>query len=737
MADNIEKRVQLTFETNASETAAQVKILDQSVNNLDKTFDEVYGDLKPLTARMGELEDRMYELALAGKQNTEEFIALQAEAGRFKQTMDRTNRSVDAASLTLNQKLAGALGGVSAGFSAAMGAAAVFGVESSKLQETMVRLQGVMALSQGIQGLRESATVFTALGTSAKVALAGIRTGIAATGIGVLVLALGAIVAYWDDIKSAVSGVDDEMTNLQTTTAANVKANEDKLTSLNGQENVLKLQGKSEKEILDMKIKQKQENIKALEAQIIAQEEMKKAQVATAKRNQEILSGIINFIQTPLRLLLQGVDAVGSAFGKNFGLAKGFADLVDKGSSLIFDPKAVAEEGDKSIKATKDKLAALNDSLAADKLKKNDINKKETDKANEDAQKAKDALLAIEQKYAKDIADLNAKTEQEKLDARKKADQEELDAIKLTAKQKENAQKLLDEKYAIEQKELDKKRRQDNIKTLEDFLKSRITKEKEYKDMSTVADVNSLRDKNNKELQEQLAADLAKAAALGASLEQLMTIKTFYDEKKKENEKNASDASVEITDNETKKKAEFEQKKDEVIAKSKENLTNIISGLEATGLAKSKAGQAISKTIALTQIGIDSAVALGRATKLANAEGDAAQKAFPTVPGIGTAARIISYVSTAASVASNIMRAKQLLSGGGGGGGSEAKSGGSTPAAAAPNVSFVSSNENQVANAISGQQSEAAPVRAYVVSADITTAQSLDRNLVDSTTLGD
>jgi septal ring factor EnvC (AmiA/AmiB activator) len=41
---------------------------DTAENNRDvsKTFEEVYGELKPLTARMGEAEDRLYELAAAG-----------------------------------------------------------------------------------------------------------------------------------------------------------------------------------------------------------------------------------------------------------------------------------------------------------------------------------------------------------------------------------------------------------------------------------------------------------------------------------------------------------------------------------------------------------------------------------------------------------------------------------------------------------------------------------------------
>jgi len=188
------------------------------------------------------------------------------------------------------------------------------------------------------------------------------------------------------------------------------------------------------------------------------------------------------------------------------------------------------------------------------------------------------------------------------------------------------------------------------------------------------------------------------------------------------------------------KQIEFEQRKNDAIATSKQNLNNIIAGLEASGLAKTKAGQVISKAIALTQIGIDSAVAISKASTLANAEGVAAQLAFPTVPGIGTIARVVSYASTAASVIGNIARARQLLSSGGSGGGSTAPSGGggatgggAAPAAPAFNV-VGASPTNQLAQTIGNQQQQ--PIKAYVVANDVTTQQSLDRNIVSSASIG-
>lgn len=182
----------------------------------------------------------------------------------------------------------------------------------------------------------------------------------------------------------------------------------------------------------------------------------------------------------------------------------------------------------------------------------------------------------------------------------------------------------------------------------------------------------------------------------------------------------------------------FEDEKNKVLASSKENLNNIISGLESSGLAKTKAGQVASKAIALTQIAIDSAVALSKASTLANAEGVAAQLAFPTLPGAGTVARVISYASTALSVASNITRAKALLSSGGSGsvsGSSPSGGSGGGQAPAPPQFNIVGqSGTNQLAQTIAGKQNQ--PIEAFVVSSAVTTSQALDRNRVKTATFG-
>ena len=70
-----------------------------------------------------------------------------------------------------------------------------------------------MALADGLEGLGKIQQQFTAIFNNvidgAKKAFAAIKAGIGSTGIGLLVIALGSIVAYWDEIKYAIMGVSE------------------------------------------------------------------------------------------------------------------------------------------------------------------------------------------------------------------------------------------------------------------------------------------------------------------------------------------------------------------------------------------------------------------------------------------------------------------------------------------------------------------------------------------------
>lgn len=204
------EKVVIDVEIKDGNAKKSLDALTKSNTDLAASFEDVYGEMQPLSGRMGELEDRLYELALAGKQNTQEYKDLQSEVAKFKRVIAETDMAVDGASGTMSQKLSGAIGGVTSAFELGQGVMAAFGVESGEVEAALLKVQSAMAISQGLQGLKEAVPAFTALKNVAVDAFKGIRAGVAATGIGLLLVAVGTLVAYWDDVIKALGVVSEE-----------------------------------------------------------------------------------------------------------------------------------------------------------------------------------------------------------------------------------------------------------------------------------------------------------------------------------------------------------------------------------------------------------------------------------------------------------------------------------------------------------------------------------------------
>jgi len=143
-----------------------------------------------------------------------EAIRAEQALAQARDRMDDFNDRVAAVNPDKFAQINTVVQGVARGFQAAQGAMALFGNESEDLQKTLVKLQGAMALAEGLEGLGKIEQQFTAIFNNvisgAKKAFAAIKAGIGSTGIGLLVVALGSIVAYWDDIRLAIFGVTEE-----------------------------------------------------------------------------------------------------------------------------------------------------------------------------------------------------------------------------------------------------------------------------------------------------------------------------------------------------------------------------------------------------------------------------------------------------------------------------------------------------------------------------------------------
>lgn len=140
------------------------------------------------------------EAAIQFGETSDRFRVAAQTAGELKDRLDLTNNTIKAfssdapvlsATVGVMQSLAGA-------FSAAQGAAALFGSDGKALQETMVKLQGAMALTQGLQSLKEAGDSFMVLKTVITLQVLPAISSIGATtaiATGGLTLVLGALVA--------------------------------------------------------------------------------------------------------------------------------------------------------------------------------------------------------------------------------------------------------------------------------------------------------------------------------------------------------------------------------------------------------------------------------------------------------------------------------------------------------------------------------------------------------------
>ena len=598
---------------------AETKTVNLEVNsNLGQTEQAVTSlrsELRKAQAEVAAMSDKFGAASKEAIEAAKRAAELKDRIGDAKDLTDAFNPDAKFKALAGAANIAA---GALAGFEGAMG---MVGVQSEDAQQAILKVQSALAVSQGLDVLQQIPDTFRNIKAVAVNAFGAIKGAIGATGIGLLVVALGALYANWDALKKLVG-----------------------------------------------------DSVPALKEGTKQFDKLK-----------EVFFGVGNAI---VQYLIAPIKAVLKLLQLDF---KGAIGEIKKGYDVIgnYEKGAAKERQDQ------------NDAYAKARLEKQIKNKE-----NE---------IAIAKASGNDTYNLEKDNLHRKL-LLNKGNQEELEKIR-------QEERLLDATH--------KKSLQDKQKAHNDELKKK-------------REEAAAEEKKKKEEADKQRADIENAKGRAAEedydkqqkkqsddLEEELNNMVEFDEREAENEKKRKERQLAA-------ETLFEQQKNDVIAKSKENLSNIISGLEATGLSKSKAGQALSKTLALTQIGIDSAVAISKASTLANAEGVAAQLAFPTVPGIGTIARVTSYASTALSVAANIVRAKQLLSGGGGAGGSSSGGSGGSPAmggGAAPQFNVVGQGgANQIAESMANRESQ--PVRAFVVGSDVTTQQGLNRGIVQNATLG-
>lgn len=195
--------------------------------------------------------------------------------------------------------LSASLSGVAGGFAAVQGAIGLFGAESKELEKQLLKVQSALALSQGLQSIGESIDSFKQLGaviqsttvfqkanaaanalTAATLKAVGVsaettaisfrvlKTAIASTGIGLLVVALGELVSVLMNYTSSADKAAEKQKELNEQIAAGEEAANKSIkeyisSQAQLQELRAQLAGKGEDEILAIRKKALQDQISA------------------------------------------------------------------------------------------------------------------------------------------------------------------------------------------------------------------------------------------------------------------------------------------------------------------------------------------------------------------------------------------------------------------------------------------------------------------------------------------
>jgi len=646
---------------------------------------------------------------------------LKDRLGDARQMVDAFNP--DAKFNSLTQAIQGAAGA----FQAVQGAMGLFGAESENTQKALLKVQSAMAFSQGLSsfldgGIEGFRNLYRVISTNVVAAFTALKAAIGSTGIGLLVIAIAAIAANWNKITTAISGVSDEQRKLNDLGRENLKKEEDKLKHINSQDNVLKLQGKSERQILEYKIQQIASVIKATEQQIKSEIALNKAAVDAAVRNKAILISILDIVQYPIIKLLEGIDAIGSAFGKNFDLANGFKNLE---ANLLFDPEQIKKDGKATVDELNKTLDQLKNDQAGLKLSVIGIDKKAADdaaKKEKDAQEKRKQLA--KEGYNKELEALKESLENEKLtfaERRKLV----LANTKLTAEDRKKLNKEIDEdeRKAIEEhnKKIDELNKKYEDERLDRLADTNVKKE-ELDYQRRLAEINSLAQTETEKfsLIEKLNAE-HEARMIAAK--QADADKAAADQKK-------IDDDILKKDKETKQKLKEEE---ELLAEAKKEIQDstfmaLEGGIKLVSdlFGKSKAVQAAA-LIADSAVGIAKIIVN---TQTANAAVTAKYALLPGGPALAATEITLNKINAGIGIATNVAATAKALSALNSGG----TASGSSAGGVAPNSpSATVFNTTTKLNKDSIDKINDKAVKAYVVETDINNGQKrIERILINT-----
>ena len=179
----------------ALEVTAQTGQVEQSVGNIRKELKGAQRELIAAQATFGTYSKE----ALSAAKRVAELKDQIADANETAALFDPGNKFA---------AFSNALSAVAGGFAAVQGAQALLGSESEDLAKTLAKVQGALALSQGLSQIKDMGKNFGEVSAVIKgpviKAFTTLRGAIIATGIGALAIGITLLIANFDKVKDAV-----------------------------------------------------------------------------------------------------------------------------------------------------------------------------------------------------------------------------------------------------------------------------------------------------------------------------------------------------------------------------------------------------------------------------------------------------------------------------------------------------------------------------------------------------
>lgn len=177
-------------------------------------------DTKSLRGQLREAVQELAKLQNSAGASSQEIANAAKRAAELKDRIGDAKATIEAFDPDAKFKAFGqSIQGVAGAFAATQGALALVGVESAEVEKQLLKVQGALALSEGlntvlasIDGFKNLGLViktnvlsaFASLRATAVATFTTIRGALIATGVGAFAIALGLIVSNFDAIKEAV-----------------------------------------------------------------------------------------------------------------------------------------------------------------------------------------------------------------------------------------------------------------------------------------------------------------------------------------------------------------------------------------------------------------------------------------------------------------------------------------------------------------------------------------------------